>query len=135
MKTFPLEIYAIDKQAYVGPCESLIIPAMDGEFGVLANHEPVVVAITSGELRYTVSGETTVLAVGDGFIEVSENEVYVMVDFAERADEIDRIRAEAAEKRAREKLRARKDALGVAHAEAALARALTRLRVAGKYGR
>lgn len=132
MKTFPLEIYAIDKKVFDGPCESLTIPATDGEFGVLANHVPVVVAIEPGELRYTAGGETTVLAVGAGFIEVSEKEVYVMVDFAERADEIDLIRAQAAAERAQDKLRAKRDALAVAHAEAALARALARLRVGGR---
>lgn len=133
MKTFPLEIYAIDKSAYVGPCESLTFPAMDGEYGVLANHEPAVVAIVAGELRYTVGGETTDLAVGEGFIEITEQEVYVMVDFAERADEIDMIRAKAAAQRAEEKIRAHRDAIAVAHAEAALARAIARLKVGAKY--
>ena len=132
MQTFPLEIYATDKTAYKGPCELMTIPATDGEYGIMALHEPVVVAIVSGELRYTVNGETTILAVGNGFVEVTENEVFVIVDFAERADEIDLIRAEAAAKRAEEKLRAKRDAIAVAHAEAALARAITRIRVAGR---
>ena len=132
MKTFPLEIYALDKTAFVGPCESLVVPAMDGEFGVLAGHEPVVIAITAGELRYTAGGETVALAVGEGFMEVTELEVYVLVDFAEKADEIDVIRAEAAAKRAQERIQAQKDARSVAHAEAALARAIARLRVGGK---
>ena len=132
MKTFPLELYALDKCAFNGPCEFLVIPTVDGEFGILASHEPVVVAIVAGELRYTADGQTTVLAVGDGFIEITENEVYVMVDFAERADQIDMIRAEAAKKRAEERLQAQNDARSVAHAEAALARAMARLRVGGK---
>ena len=132
MKSFPFELYAIDKTAYKGPCEMLTIPALDGEYGVMADHEPVVVAITSGELRYTVDGETTILAVGEGFIEVTEDEVFVLVDFAERADEIDMIRAQAAAQRAEEKLRAKRDARAVAHAEAALARAIARLKVGGK---
>ena len=132
MSTFPLEIIAIDKVAYKGDCDLLTIPAMDGEFGVMANHEPVVVAIHAGELRYTVNGATEILAVGDGFMEVTEKEVYVLVDFAERADEIDMIRAKAAAARAEERIKAHKDAVAVAHAEAALARAVARLRVGGK---
>lgn len=134
MKTFPLEIYAIDHQSYKGPCELLVLPAMDGEFGVMAGHEPICIAVRAGELRYTVEGETTILAVGDGFVEITENEVFVFVDFAERADEIDMIRAKAAAERAEERIRARKDARSVAHAEAALARAIARLRVGGRNG-
>jgi F-type H+-transporting ATPase subunit epsilon len=129
MKTFPLEIYAIDHMSYKGPCEMLVLPAMDGEFGVMADHEPICIAVRAGELRYTVNGETTILAVGDGFVEITESDVFVFADFAERADEIDQIRAEAAAKRAEEKIQAKKDARTVAHAEAALARAIARLNV------
>ncbi len=132
MKTFSLEIVAIERVAYSGPCESLVIPATDGEFGIMAGHEPAVVAVVAGELRYTVEGETTILAVGDGFIEVTEKAVHVMVDFAERADEIDMIRAQAAADRAKDRIKARSDARTTAHAEAALARAIARLRVGGK---
>ena len=129
MKTFPLEIYAMDKTAFKGQCESLTVPAMDGEFGVLADHEPIVIAIQAGELRYTADGKTEVLAVGDGFMEITELEVYIMVDFAERADEIDMIRAQRAAERAQEKIKAQQDARAVAHAEAALARAIARMNV------
>lgn len=132
MSTFPVDIIAIDKVAYSGPCESLVIPAMDGEMGILAGHVPEVVAIQAGELRYTIDGNTTILAVGDGFMEISDTGVNVMVDFAERADEIDMIRAQAAADRARERIQAHKDAQTVAHAEAALARAIARLRVGGQ---
>jgi F-type H+-transporting ATPase subunit epsilon len=129
MKTFPLEIYAIDHQSYCGPCEMLVLPAMDGEFGVMADHEPICIALKAGELRYTVGGETTILAVGDGFVEITESDVFVFADFAERADEIDMIRARNAAQRAEERIRAKKDARTVAHAEAALARAIARMSV------
>ncbi len=132
MKDFPLEIYAIDHMSYKGPCQILILPAMDGEFGVMANHEPLCIAVQAGELRYTVDGETTILAVGDGFVEITEKKVVVFVDFSERADEIDMIRAKAAAERAEERIRAKKDAQTVAHAKAALARAVARLRVGGR---
>ncbi len=132
MKSFTLEIIAIERLAYRGGCESLVIPTFDGEFGILASHEPSVVAVVPGELRYTVDGQTTVLAVGEGLAEITEREVNIIVDFAERADEIDLIRAKAAADRARDKIRAQRDARSVAHAEAALARAIARLRVGGR---
>ena len=129
MTSFDLSLLATDRKFYTGPCESLIVPAIDGEYGILANHEPVVLALNAGELRYTVGGKTEVLAVGDGFVKVTENQVVVLTDFAERADEIDLLRAETAKKRAEERIRARRDALAVAHAQAALARAVARIKV------
>lgn len=134
MNTFPVEIVAIDKVAYAGPCVSLVVPAIDGEFGIMAGHEPVVVAIEAGELRYTLEDDPDpiILAVGEGFVEVTEKTCHVMVDFAEKADEIDMIRAQAAADRARDRIKAKQDARTVAHAEAALARAIARLRVGGK---
>lgn len=129
MNSFDLALLATDRKVYTGPCESLIVPAIDGEYGIQAHHEPVVLALHAGELRYTVNGKTEVLAVGDGFAEVTEDQVVVLTDFAERADEIDLIRAEAAKKRAEERLRSRRDALTVAHAQAALARAVARIKV------
>ncbi len=132
MKSFSLDIIAIERTAYHGDCESLVIPTFDGEFGILASHQPCVVVVVPGELRYTVGGKTTILAVGEGLAEINETEVNIIVDFAERADEIDMIRAQAALDRAKNKLSAQKSARSVAHAEAALARAIARLRVGGK---
>ena len=132
MNTFPLEIIALNRVAYQGPCESLVIPAPDGEVGIMAGHVPVFIAIAAGELRYTLDGQTTILAVGDGFLDVDESRAVVLVDFAERADEIDMIRAQAAAERAKERIQAHQDARTVAHAEAALARAIARIRVGGK---
>ncbi len=132
MRTFTLDIIAIERVAFHGPCESLVIPTFDGEFGILAGHEPCVVAVVPGELRYTSGGSTTILAVGEGLAEITGRTVNIIVDFAERADEIDMIRAQAAADRARDRLRAQADARAVAHAQAALARAIARLRVGGK---
>lgn len=131
-KTFTLELYATDRKFYTGPCESLVVPAIDGEYGILAGHEPVVLALHTGELRYTINGKTEDVAVGDGLVEVTGSEVVVLTDFAERADEIDLIRAEAAKARAEERIRAQRDAVVVAHAQAALSRAITRIRVSSR---
>ncbi len=131
-RTFRLELLATDRVFYNGPCELLVIPAIDGEYGVMAGHEPVVLALKAGELRYTIDGKTEEAAVGDGLVEVTGERVTVLTDFAERADEIDLIRAQAAKARAEERIKARKDAASVAHAQAALSRAIARIRVSSR---
>ena len=129
MKTFTLRIAAIRRNFYTGPCESLVFTTLDGMVGILADHLPTVYAVSAGELRYTVNGKTQVLAVGDGMARVAGDKVTILVDFAERADEIDGIRAKEAKERAEARLRAKNDAASVAHAEAALSRAIARLAV------
>ena len=132
MKTFKLKIVAIRRNYYSGPCESLVFTTLDGMMGILADHEPTVYAISAGELRFTVNGETQVLAVGDGIARVIGNKVDVLVDFAELASEIDAIRAQDAKERAEALIRAKASDKSVANAEAALSRAISRLKVAKK---
>lgn len=131
---FPVEIIALDKVFYQGPFKMLVVPAMDGEMGIMPHRQPVVAAIQAGELRLITEEEGELLAaVGDGLMEVSEHKVRVLVDFAERADEIDEIRAQEQKERAEDEIRAKRDARAVAHAEAALSRALARLRTKRDY--
>lgn len=132
MNTFNLKIVAIRRNFYSGPCESLVFTTLDGMMGILANHEPTVYAISAGELRFTINNETQILAVGDGVAHVNGSEVDVLVDFAELADEIDAIRAQDAKERAEEQIRANANDRTVANAEAALSRAMARLKVAKK---
>lgn len=132
MKTFNLRIAAIRRNFYTGPCESLVFTTLDGMVGILADHVPTVYAVSAGELRFTVDGETKILAVGDGMARVSGNKVTILVDFAELASEIDAIRAQDALERAEATIRAKEDSRAVANAEAALSRAIARLKVAKK---
>ena len=132
MSTFNLEIVATDKIFYKGQCEFLVFPGIDGEHGILANHEPMVAAVKAGELRYTVDGEIRGAAVGDGFIEVSSEKVVVISDFAEMPEEIDIKRAERAKERAEERLRLKRSEKEYVHSQAALSRAMARLKVARK---
>jgi F-type H+-transporting ATPase subunit epsilon len=132
MKTFRLELYATDRAFYSGPCEFMVIPAGDGEYGVLAGHEPVVLAVHAGELRFTAEGKQRVLAVGDGFADITGDLVTVLTDFAENADEVDLMRARAAKARAEDRIKAHKDAVSVAHAQAALSRAIARIKVSSR---
>ena len=132
MSTFNLEIVATDKIFYKGPCEFLVFPGIDGEHGILANHEPMVAAMQAGELRYTTDGTVHEAAVGDGIVEVSSEKVVVISDFAEKPEEIDIKRAERAKERAEERIRLKKSEKEYVHCQAALSRAMARLKVARK---
>ena len=130
MNTFKLQVVALDKLFYDGVCEALTIPSVDGEKGVLAGHEPVVMAITAGEMRYTVEGKEHDAVVGCGFAEITNDKVIVITDFAQKPEEIDIERAERAKVRAEERLREKESQIEFARSQAELARAMARLKVA-----
>ncbi|MCI8909442.1 MAG: ATP synthase F1 subunit epsilon [Oscillibacter sp.] len=130
METFQVRILAADRAFYEGPCVSLTIPASDGEMGILARHSSMIAAIQPGTLRYQVPGEPVRLAaVSPGMVKVENNEVLVLVDSAERPEEIDAARAQRVADEAREALLQKKSRQEYQLAQAALARSLNRLRV------
>ena len=131
-KEFNLKITTCDRSFYSGPCESIVLPAIDGEHGVLADHEPMVTAIVSGECRFTANGKKNIIAVGQGFAEIKPEQVEVIVDTAEYPEEIDARRAEEAKIRAEEAMRQKQSILEYNHSQAALSRAMTRLKVKGR---
>ena len=128
-RTFYLEIITPERQFYIGPAQSLILPAVDGQIGVQPGHEPAVTAIEPGELRYQVDGVWEPAAVGAGFAEIKPDYVILLVGFAEHPEEIDRKRAEAARQRAEERLRQKQSIQEYYHSKAALARAMARLKL------
>ena len=96
MEKFILNITASSGEFYQGYCESLTLPTGDGVYGVQAGHNPVLVALHMGIAKFTVDGETREVLVGDGIAEVTPTFVLLLVDSAERPEDIDRNRAEAA---------------------------------------
>ena len=130
METFLVHILAADKTLYEGPCESLTIPTSDGEQGILAHHSSMIAAVRPGTLRYRVPGQDVQLAaVSPGMVKVESNEVLVLVDSAERPEEIDEARARREADEAREAILQKKSIQEYQLAQAALGRALNRLRV------
>ena len=107
--------------------DELIVPGVAGELGVLPLHAPLLTMIQPGILRVIKGGEEVAMAITGGFIEVRENRVTIMADAAERGEEVDVARAEEARRHAQEQLAAREPA-DIALAEAALRRALIRLK-------
>ena len=132
METFGLKIIASDKVFYEGRCRKLIIPAPDGEKGILPNHENMVIAIAVGTAKVQLAGEDEWkdLAVGTGFAEIVNNRVTLLVDTAERPEDIDVRRAQEQQERAEEQMRQKQSTQEYYHTQASLARAMTRLRVA-----
>lgn len=129
-KTFLLEIVTPEKQFFTGQVESLILPAVDGSYGVQAGHEPVVTAIEPGEARYLADGQWYDLVVTQGFAEIMSDYVVVLVSAAERPEDIDATRAERAKERAEERLRQHESRQEYIRSKAALARATARLTAA-----
>ena len=108
--------------------------APDGYFGVMADHAPLIAALSPGEMVITEreGGVPLYYAAASGVVEIRDNEVAALVESAERADEINVLRASEAAARARQRLAARERAIDQDRALAALQRALARLQVASR---
>ena len=118
-------------ELYQGRVASLVAPGLEGYFGVLARHAPLVAQLAPGELSVVDEEERRrFFAVSGGFLEVGWDRVTILADAAEGADEIDVARARQAQERARRRLRSREANVDLARAEIALRRALNRLRIA-----
>ena len=135
MNSFILNITASSGEFYQGSCESMVLPVKDGVYGVQAGHSPVLVAIHMGMLKFTVDGETREILVGDGIAEVTPTCVLLLVDSAERPEDIDKNRAEAARIRAEERLQHKQSMHEYYQTKIALDRAMQRLQTASKYKR
>ncbi len=130
MDQFTVYILAADEPFYEGPCESLSVPTTTGMYGVLAHHTNVIMAIVPGTLHYRCPGqEEQLAAVSAGLMKVENGEVLILVDSAERPEEIDANRAKRAADRAKEELLQKKSIQEYRMAQSNLARALSRLQV------
>ncbi|HIV02614.1 MAG TPA: ATP synthase F1 subunit epsilon [Candidatus Aphodoplasma excrementigallinarum] len=132
-KTFQLDIVASDRKFFSGSCEMLVFPALDGECGILPGHESMVTCLAAGELRYLVDGTWHYAAVSDGFVEIMPTFVVLLADTVERPDEIDVKRANEAKIRAEERMRQKQSIREYYHTQAALNRAMNRLKVTGRH--
>ena len=130
MSTFQLDILAAEGPFFSGACESLVVPTPEGQRGILAHRANIISAIVPGKLTFrTPDGQEHRAAVSSGMIKVEDNTVLMLVDSAERPEDIDANRARLAEERAREELLQKRSLREYRMAEANLARALNRLRV------
>ena len=129
MKTFSLKILASDRVFYDGRCQMVILPAMDGQLGVLANHGDMVVALKMGEMRIQKEdGLWETALIGKGVMQDINNRMTILVEFAEHPEENDQKRALEAKHRAEEQMRQKQSIQEYHHSKAALSRALARLK-------
>lgn len=131
-RVFKLHIYAADKDFFKGECQHLIFPSTDGSRGVLAGHEAMLCCLTEGEIRYKIGDSWQRAVVSEGFVEILPEKVRVFADSVEKPEEIDLLRAQAAKARAEERLRQQLSTKQYLHTQAALKRAMARIKGAGK---
>lgn len=130
-RSFHLEIRTPEQLIYEGDVTSINAPGVEGNFQILAGHIPFLTALEVGEIRIRESSETPqLMATSGGVFEVLRTGVTVLVETAEWASEIDVERAENALERAETQLTANAPDLNRPRAEAALARAQNRIKVA-----
>jgi F-type H+-transporting ATPase subunit epsilon len=134
MGTLFLEVVTPDNVQVSQEVDMVVAPGSEGEFGVLPGHIHFLTSIIPGELRFTHGNKVEYLAVSNGFAEVSNDRVSVLVDTAEKANDIDVERAQKAMERAKERLSKSRDSADIdfLRAEAALKRAIIRLKVTKK---
>src|SRR6202165_1074214 len=99
-----LQIVSADRRLVNERVDEVEIPGADGYFGVLPGHTPLLAMLQVGQLWYRQGQETQYLSIAFGFAEVQPDRVTILAQIAERADEIDAARAEAARRRAEERL-------------------------------
>ena len=126
------EIVTAERVVCSEDVDVVIAPGTLGQMAILPHHAPLLTSLQVGEMVVRNDGEETAMFVSGGFMEVRGDRVVVLADVAERAEEIDIARAEAARKRAEERLTARPTDLDLAQAEGALRRSMTRLKIAEK---
>ena len=103
-----LEIVTPEQKVYSDDVDSVVIPGVEGELGVLPEHVPLMTQLLPGELRVLKGGEELRLAVGEGFVEIGADKVVVLTDMAVKESEIDEDAAEDAVQRAEEAMRSSK---------------------------
>ncbi|CAN2248645.1 MULTISPECIES: F0F1 ATP synthase subunit epsilon [Bacillus] len=132
MKTVKVNIVTPDGPVYDADIEMVSVRAESGDLGILPGHIPTVAPLKIGAVRLKKDGQTELVAVSGGFVEVRPDHVTILAQTAEKAEGIDKERAEAARQRAQERLNSQSYDTDIRRAELALQRALNRLDVAGK---
>ena len=130
MATLRLEIVTPEAKTYSDDVDSVVLPGVEGELGIFPMHVPLMTQIAPGELRVMKNGNEDRLAVGEGFVEITQDSVSVLTDMAVLESDIDESATEDAIRRAEAAMKDDK-LTGEDHAlvEAALQKSLAKLRV------
>jgi F-type H+-transporting ATPase subunit epsilon len=132
--TFQLRIVTPDREVVRDEAEEMQIPGREGYLGVLPGHAPLISELKIGEITYRKGAKVEHLAVTWGFLEILPGQVTVLVEAAEKPEEIDVDRAKAARERAEKRLKSPDPEVDLNRAQVAMERALIRLQVAARRG-
>ena len=127
-----LQIVTPERMIVQEQVDEVQIPGSGGYFGVLPGHTPLLASLAVGELWYRKGTEKTYLSIAFGFAEVLPDRVTILARLAERAEEIDVARAEAARARAQQRVEQPRSEVDYERARVALTKSLTRLQVAAR---
>jgi len=127
-----LQIVSADKSLVNETVDEVEIPGADGYFGVLPGHTPLLALLGAGEMWYRRGTDVHHLVLAFGFAEVQPDAVTILAQIAERASDIDVARAEAAKRRAEERLARPTMEMDFERARLALLKSLIRLQVANR---
>ena len=131
-KTFHLEIVTPKRIVYKGEVTSFSAPGNEGGFQVLHSHAPLLASVKIGMVKVSdVGGKEFQYAISGGFVEVRENNVVLLAETAERADEIDVERGKSARDRALKRMILKDSDTDMERAKLAFSRAANRLKIAG----
>jgi ATP synthase, F1 epsilon subunit (delta in mitochondria) len=134
-KTLNLQIVTPEGTVYSEDVEMVGLRSTEGQIGILPNHIRLMTQMVPGEMIVRKDGQTKVLAVGEGLVEVSHDRVAILTDMAVAAENIDEANAEEARRRAEARLHEKISAAELASVNAALARSLAQLRVKRRHSR
>ena len=130
-----LDIVTPEKKFFSGEVDNVYLPGTEGELGILPGHVPLVTGVKPGELRYSIDGQVEELAIGAGFVEVTQEKVTVLTDLAVTDTEIDEGKVEEAMRRAEEALSSidhSENTEEVAALQASIARSMAQLKLKRK---
>jgi F-type H+-transporting ATPase subunit epsilon len=127
-----LEIVTPERSLVTADVDEVQLPGSEGYFGVLPGHTPLLATLKVGEMWYRIGQEKHYLAIAFGFVEVLPERVTVLAQVAERAEDIDVARAEAAQRRAEERITGRSVDMDIERARIAMTKSLVRLQVASR---
>ena len=130
MPKIKFEIVTAERVVYSDEVDVLVAPGIEGQLAILPHHAPLMTMLQPGELLIRKGSEEQSMFVSGGFLEVRGDKIVILADSAERAEEIDTARAEAAKRRAQETIAQGPAKIDQAQAEAALIRAMARMKVA-----
>jgi F-type H+-transporting ATPase subunit epsilon len=131
--TLKLEIVTPEGIIFSDDVDMVTIPAIEGEMGIYPMHTPLMTQIVVGELKIQKGGKEIFMAVGEGFVEITNDRVSILTDMAIEAKDIDEARVEEARRKAEARLREKVSDEEAAALQATIARALTQIELKKKY--